>query len=158
MSNPPQPSAPNRRWLLFAGIGVGVIALGTLTPMFAPAPQEPEPQALQAEGGPLEFPAEPQAGAMPDVQSVLMRLLAGTGVVLGLCVLALWGCARWLKAPAPPAGEQLRVLEVLRVARTRVYLVQARNQKFLAGVDGSGIKSVVALPRAANLTAPGEGA
>jgi flagellar biogenesis protein FliO len=127
--------------------------------MFAPGPQEPKPPAVLAEGEPFEFPAEPQAGAMPDVQSVLIRLLVGTGVVLGLCVLVLWGCGRWLKAPAAPAGGgQLRVLEVLRVARTRVYLVQARDQKFLAGVDGGGIKSVVALPRTANLTAPGGGA
>lgn len=157
-SSPPS-SALNRqqRWLIFAGIGVGVIALGALTPLLTPEPQKPEPPALQAEGKPVEFPGEPQAGAMPDVQSVLIRLLAGTGVVLGLCMLVLWGCGRWLKPAATPAGGgQLRVLEMLRVARTRVYLVQARNQKFLAGVDAGGIKALVALPRTPNLAALGE--
>lgn len=150
------PGQQNRR-LVLAGVGVAVVALGTLTPMLTPGPPEPPAPAVHAVGDPAEFPGLDEAAPMPDVQSVLTRLVVGTGVVLGLCVLALWGCKRWLKpAELPAGGGQLRVLEVLRVARTRVYLVQARDQKFLAGVDASGIKTVVALPPRPDLAAAGE--
>jgi flagellar biogenesis protein FliO len=91
----------------------------------------------------------PSMPSVPDARLMLTRLVVGTGVVLGLCVLTLWLCKRWLvRLPAKTTGlTQLTVVETLALGnRCSVHLLHAANRQVLIGVDGTGIKTMIALP------------
>src|SRR5262245_47422662 len=80
---------------------------------------------------------------------MLLRLGGGTVVVLLLCVGTLWLSRRWLRK-LPGQGEpggRLSLVETLPLGnRCAVHLVRVGRQQVVVGVDGSGLKSLVALP------------
>ena len=92
---------------------------------------------------PPSWPEPPDAGAM------LRRLGLGTAAVLVLCAGTLWIGKRWLRGtPVKGAGGgQLHLVETVALGnRCAVHLLRAGHQQVLVGVDGSGLKTVVALP------------
>jgi flagellar biogenesis protein FliO len=85
----------------------------------------------------------------PDTTSLLLRLATGTVTVLMLCVLTLVVGRRWLRGPAPKtaAGSQLQLMESVSLGnRCCVFLLRAGQHQIVVGIDGSGMKSVIALP------------
>jgi len=134
-------------------IGVVAVVAGVVLPQMlggvAPAP-EPPPAAAEAQKGSLEYvpPTWPEA---PDSRAMLTRLGVGTAVVLALCVATLFVCRRWLRRlPGPETGNtRMTLLETLPLGnRCLVHLVRVGKQQVLVGLDGGGLKSLVALPEA----------
>jgi hypothetical protein len=101
----------------------------------------------------------------PDAKSMLFRLVLGTALVLGLCVVTLRLGKPWLTGmPGPKRGAgQLFVVETLALGnRCCLHLVNAADRQILVGVDSSGLKSVLPLPelfeqafKEADTTVPG---
>lgn len=88
-----------------------------------------------------------------DLTAMYVRMGLSTVLVLGLCVGSLWIGKRWLGLgglPAKPAGAgQLRVTEALALGRNcYVYLLDVGGQAILAGVDGTGLKTLIPLSSA----------
>ncbi len=149
--------APRKRgWaslLIFASLAltatVGGIFLpqslreGDAAPMETPA-AEPLPAApLSLDYNPPDMPE------LPSPQVMFLRLGLGTIVVLILCALTLWVGKRWVRPLAVPVseGKHLRVLESLPLGgRCSVYLLQVGETRILAGVDHTGLKSLLPLP------------
>jgi flagellar biogenesis protein FliO len=80
---------------------------------------------------------------------MLFRLGAGTVTVLSLCVVTLFVSKRWLQGPAPKSlgGSELQIVESVSLGnRCCVHLLRAGRNQLVVGVDGSGLKSLVALP------------
>jgi len=97
-------------------------------------------------------PEWPQA---PDTVAMLRRLGMGTASVLAFSAAALWAAKRWLKGAAgtPGSGGHLQVLETMPVGhRCSVVLVSVGQQRFLAGLDPTGLKSLVLIPEPFALT------
>jgi hypothetical protein len=91
----------------------------------------------------------PQWPEAPDTGALLIRLAAGTGAVLVTCVVTLVAGRRWLRGPPPAvtAGSQLQLIDTVSLGnRCAVYLVRAGRHQVVVGTDGSGMKSLVALP------------
>jgi hypothetical protein len=79
---------------------------------------------------------------------MVIRLGAGTAVVLGLCVVTLLVGKRWLGGPAAAkaAGATMHVVETLHLGnRCCLHLVQLPARQVLVGADGAGIKAVLPL-------------
>src|SRR5207249_2284163 len=130
--------AGKRRRLIFLGLALLFVAAGTLTPLIVL--KSPSPDARPS---PLTSIPQ-QEEASPNLSAMLRRLLLGTVVVLALCVGTLWGGARWLKRREPPKGSQMQVLaRVVLDRRSQVFLVRARGQRLLAGVDAGGLKALI---------------
>jgi flagellar biogenesis protein FliO len=146
---PPPAQGGGRKWLPLALIGgLAVVAgivlpqmLGGAAPAAAPAAAEPAKNSL--EYVPPTWPEAPDAGAM------LTRLGVGTAVVLVLCVATIFVCRRWLRRlPGQPGGTtHMTLVETLPLGnRCLVHLVRVGKQQVLVGLDGGGLKSLVALP------------
>jgi flagellar biogenesis protein FliO len=135
-------------WVAFAAVAV---FMGLLLPQLLPGDltaQNALTKAERKEKGKLEY-AGPSLPEAPSTQGMIVRLVSGTAVVLGLCVLTLWGIKRWLHpAAAHGAGQrELRLLETLQLGnRCSLQLVHLGKQPILVGIDASGIKSIVPLP------------
>jgi flagellar biogenesis protein FliO len=138
-------------WPSWVAIAVVAIFLGLLLPQMMPgdiSAQTALPKAETKPKGKLDYvaPALPEA---PNMQGMLTRLVAGTGVVLGLCVVTLWGIRRWLH-PARVNGltpRDMKLMETLQLGnRCSLHLVHLGKQPILVGMDASGIKSIVPLP------------
>ena len=87
----------------------------------------------------------------PDARALLTRLGVGTAVVLALCAGTLFVCRRWLRRlPGPDGGStRMALVETLPLGnRCLLHLVRVGRQQVLVGLDGGGLKSVVALPEA----------
>jgi flagellar biogenesis protein FliO len=87
---------------------------------------------------------ERPAATSGELSVMLRRLVLGTAVVLALCVGTLWASAKWLKRGETKQGGQLQI--IARVAldrRSQVFLIRARGQRLLAGVDIGGLKTLV---------------
>lgn len=112
-------------------------------PPAAAAPARPD---AAVNGLPYTPPALPE---LPSMRAMFVRLVLGTAAVLVLCVLTLWVGKRWIRPYAIPdsSGRQLRVIETLPLGgRCSVFLLQAGKARVLAGLDGSGLKTLLALP------------
>jgi hypothetical protein len=110
------------------------------------------PAAIVAEDhkGSLEY-APPSWPEPPDPRVMLTRLGLGTAVVLALCAGTLLVCRRWLRRlPGPGVGgSRMALVETLPLGnRCLLHLVRVGRQQVLVGLDGAGLKSVVALPEA----------
>jgi flagellar biogenesis protein FliO len=109
----------------------------------AAAASTPENAAERLDYTPPSWPEAPETGAL------LLRLAAGTATVLVLCAFTLVVSRRWLRGPAPKTGasSELRVTESLPLGnRCYVHLLRAGRHQIVVGVDGSGMKSLLALP------------
>jgi hypothetical protein len=111
------------------------------------APPEAPPAAAEEQKGSLEYapPAWPEA---PDPRAMLTRLGVGTAVVLALCVGTLVLCRRWLRQVPGPGGANARMALVETLPLGNRCLVRVGKQQVLVGLDGGGLKSLVALPDA----------
>jgi flagellar biogenesis protein FliO len=145
-----------RKWLPLALLGSVAVVAGILLPQMlgsvAPAAAHEAPPATAADGqkGSLEY-VPPNWPDAPDASGLLTRLGIGTAVVLVLCVVTLLVCRRWLRRlPGPEAANTRMVLvETLPLGnRCQVHLVRVGKQQVLVGLDGAGLKSLVALPEA----------
>lgn len=137
------------RWVTLGVVGLVAVIGGLFLPQLVSAPAAPAPPAaVRPDRAALSYtpPALPDG---PSPQSLMVRLLVGTAVVLGLGVGVLWIGRRWL-APAPPkfaAPGQMTLVETLALGnRCSVHLVAVGARQVLVGVDASGVKSMVALP------------
>lgn len=144
-------------WIAFAAVA---IFMGLLLPQLMPGEiSAPFPKGKGEDGqialtkadgkdkGKLEYaaPSLPQA---PSMQGMIVRLVSGTAIVLGLCVVTLWGIRRWLHPAAlNRAGQrEMRLLESLQLGnRCSLHLVHLGKQPILVGTDAGGIKSIVPL-------------
>lgn len=91
-------------------------------------------------------PAWPEA---PDPQAMFLRLGIGTALVLALCAGTLLLSKRWLRGGAlkDTANGSLHLVDTLLLGnRCALHLVSFGNRQALVGTDGSGLKTVVALP------------
>ncbi len=137
--------------LLLGTIGLLAVTAGVVLPQawtgnseLVPAPTVAEP----AKNAHLSYtpPAWPEA---PDPKAMLLRLAWGTALVLALCVATLWMGKRWIRGdPLPSAlGAHLQIVETVALGnRCSVYLLKAGKCQVLVGVDGGGMKALVALP------------
>jgi flagellar biogenesis protein FliO len=133
-------------------IGVVAVTAGIVLPQMlagvAPLPEKPPAPPAEARADPFAYtpPAWPEP---PSPRGMLLRLVGGTAAVLVLCVGTLWACRRWLRrlpGQDNPAGR-LSLVETLPLGnRCSVHLVRVGRQQVVVGVDGSGLKSLVALP------------
>jgi flagellar biogenesis protein FliO len=147
----PSPGA-GRKWLPLALVGGLAVVAGVVLPQMLGGVALPEspPAATAEQKDSLEY-AEPKWPEPPDSRAMLTRLCVGTVVVLVLCVAMLVVCRRWLRqVPGQGAANtRLALVETLPLGnRCLVHLVRVGKQQVLVGVDGGGLKSLVALPDA----------
>lgn len=142
--------AGRRKWLVPGLLGVLAVttglALPQLLPRSAPNPR-PAPSAQAAPADSLTY-TPPSWPEPPDPTAMFLRLAAGTGVVLVLCVLSLWLLRRWLRGGAGGIanGGRLRLVEALALGNRRgLYLLAVGRHQVVVGVDPSGLKSAVLL-------------
>jgi flagellar biogenesis protein FliO len=97
--------------------------------------------------GPLTY-QEPQAPDPADLGGIAARLVLGTVVVLGACVVSLWLARRWLPGGAAPTKGQgrMKVIDTLSLAhRCCLQLVEIEGRQVLIGYDAGGIRTVTPL-------------
>jgi flagellar biogenesis protein FliO len=146
---PASAAGGGRKWLpLMLIAGVAVVA-GTLLPQMlgGVAPPQKEP-AAETDKNSLDYvpPSWPDA---PDARAMLTRLALGTVAVTVLCVATLLVGRRWLRRlPGQPStNTRMTLVETLPLGnRCLVHLVRVGKQQVLVGLDGAGLKSLVALP------------
>lgn len=131
-------------------LGVAITAGFLLPQAFTGMAPLPESDPIPASaGGDLSY-RPPAPSSAVDPRALLLRLSLGTAGVLGLCVGTLWLCKRWLPGLVQTTqGNQgrLHLVETLSLGnRCCVHLLRVENQSLVAGVDGSGLKSLIALP------------
>ena len=98
----------------------------------------------------LEYTA-PALPEPPNFQGMMLRLGAGTILVLGLSVGAIWAMRRWMSPiVAPMNGERvMRVKETLPLGnRCSLHWVTLGKRELVVAVDGAGIKAVQTLTEA----------
>lgn len=153
-NKPSPPPGKGRNWLPLALLGgIAVVAGIALPQMLGGGGALPDPApAASADGqtGSLDY-APPTWPEAPDSRAMLTRLGVGTAVVLVLCVVTLVACRRWLRGLPHSANANARMVLVETLSlgnRCQVHLVRIGKQQVLVGLDGGGIKSLVALPEA----------
>jgi flagellar biogenesis protein FliO len=170
-----QDLARRRRFVLLCGFGGAFIVLGMFVPKMLPGsaqpPTESKPQgstkalsssekalppttekatlpikAAASEKDASAKPAEPIDA--PSLSAILTRLLGGTVVVLILCAATAYAVGRWIKGKnaAAPAGPMKVVASLSINTRCAIYLIQVGDQHVVAGVDATGMKTIVHLP------------
>lgn len=150
-SKTPPPSAGAKKWLALAVIGGFAVVAGVLLPQMlgavAPPPPSPPAQAEESKG-PFAYspPAWPEE---PNPRGMLLRLVAGTAVVLALCAGTLFLARRWLRQVPGQGGSggHLTVIETLSLGnRAVVHLLRVGRQQVLVGTDAAGMKALIPLP------------
>ena len=134
-------------WGLIVAIAISVFATTATGGDGSATPVKTGNAATDSSGG-LDYqpPAWPEA---PDSKAMISRLVTGTISVLGLCVATMLVGKRWLRGGPikNTGGERLHVLESVSLGnRCTVVLVDVGGQRFLAGTDASGLKSLVSVP------------
>jgi flagellar biogenesis protein FliO len=148
VSIPLDPKRKRLVTLLASGLFIavcGIAAPRLLTPP-APSAQPAESPSTTSKAVPAKTSPAPEPTDLPSVGAMLTRLTVGSAVVLALCGGVTYWVARRMKGKPPPVDGPLKVIGTLSVGRGLVYLVQAGDQRLLAGVDATGLKSLVHLP------------
>ena len=125
-----QQPATSRSWQMLALTGAAIViaVFGLMVPQW------------------ITPPSEQGSTAAPSLSPILMRLGVATAMVLALCAIAAKLFGRRFGA-STPSSDELELLEVMPLRGfCRVHLVRAGDQLLLAGLDGSGLKSLVHLP------------
>ena len=142
-----------------AGFALPLFWQGNAAPDIVPVAEKPAEKANVLKYEPPSIPDAPDAGKL------LTRLVAGTALVLGLCCGTLWMAKRWLKISPAAAGSSGQIEIAGSVALGRrcvIHLLKIGEHQVLAGVDPTGLKSLLALPdsfeNALAGAEPGEGA
>jgi flagellar biogenesis protein FliO len=139
-----------RSWGLLGAIGVVVVALGVMLPQLLTEAGSRETKVTtekQSQNADLTY----QPPVIPDVPStsaMFARLALGTGIVLALCIGAVWVAKRTNGSLTSERGTtKLQVVESIQVGpRCSVVLLKADGRQVLVGMDSSGLKAIVALP------------
>jgi flagellar biogenesis protein FliO len=133
-----RPTAAKRSWRfpVLCGVGALVVVLGVLIPRWV----VPTGEAAAA----------PET-AGPDLAPLLTRFAVTTVVVLAACAVTARVCGNGFRPrPARSGGPAFEVLEAVPVgSRCCVHLVRAGDELLLAGVDATGLKSLLHLAPAA---------
>ena len=140
-------------WQTMGVIAIVAVLAGLLVPQLLPGEMaidktHHKPDAKADSKGTYETPPLPD---LPNPSGMLLRLVAGTALVLGMAVALIWGMRRWLQAHAPAGAGQreLRLVETLPLGnRCSVHLVHLGQREILIGVDGAGVKTIVPLAKA----------
>ncbi len=136
-----------KKWLPLVLTGILAVASGLVLPqLMGGVTPLPEPSAVPTDSLAYTPPTWPEA---PDPRGMLLRLGLGTAFVLVLCVATILLSKRWLRPPnaAITTTNRLALVETLPLGnRCVVHLVRVGRQQVLVGVDGAGVKSLVALP------------
>jgi flagellar biogenesis protein FliO len=140
-------------WQALGIVGIGAIVLGLLIPQLLPGEMVIDKNHHKAEAR-ADTKANYEAPTLADVpnpQGMLVRLLAGTVLVLGLAVASILGMRHWLQrqTPAGLGRREMRLVETLPLGnRCSVHLVHLGKREILIGVDGAGVKAIVPLAKA----------
>jgi flagellar biogenesis protein FliO len=146
----PSPRAKPSAWVTLGVVAVVAIAAGVLVPQLLPgetAVEKSQPKSEAKAKTKTEF-LTPTISEMPSPQNMLLRLAAGTVVVLGLSVGSIWAMRRWLQPQGNVhAGPRtLHLLETLPLGnRCVLHLVRLGTREVLVGIDAGGVKSIVPL-------------
>jgi flagellar biogenesis protein FliO len=134
-----------RRWAFPAlcGFGLVVVAVGAAVPALV--------------NGAPPVTGEPAGPGGPSLAPLVTRFVGGTAAALALCALTAWLVGRrYRPQPMSPAAD-LQLLEALPVGgRCCIHLVRVGDQLLLAGVDATGLKSLLHLPGDADAVADRE--
>jgi flagellar biogenesis protein FliO len=140
-------------WQTLGIVALGAIALGLLVPQLLPGEMVIDKNHHKAEAR-ADVKANyeaPTLADMPNPQGMLVRLLAGTVLVLGLAVASILGMRRWLQrqTPAGQGQREMNLVETLPLGnRCSLHLVYLGKRQILIGVDGAGVKTIVPLAKA----------
>lgn len=95
-----------------------------------------------------DFSYSPNWPSAPDTSGMLLRLGFGTVVTLGLCVATLVFGRLWLQRPVTAStARKLQIEEsVVLGHRATLFLVKVGENFLVAGMDPSGLKSLIVLP------------
>lgn len=144
------------RWIALACLSAAIVLFALADRGWTrPAAHVPEPEVEadvegEAAGEDLSYAPDEWPEA-PDMAAMLKRLVAGTSVVLALCVGLLLAGKRWLSGAPTRAGSNtmLRRVETLALGnRCSIHLLQTGEHQILVGIDPGGIKSLIPLPPA----------
>lgn len=113
----------------------------------APANAQPAQEAGTETAFPEYNQSVPEA---PDLSGALGKLAFGTTIVLILAIIFVVGCRKWIAKMQPtpvPGAKQLRVIDTVSLGpRCKVHLLEAGNGRVLAGVDTTGLQTLITLP------------
>ena len=115
----------------------------------AAADDSTPPDTAAATEEPLSRLEWPEPDGSVDAGATLRGLAEGTGLVLALCVVGLWGLRHWLVKRNQPAGsgQSLRRIDSLALPqRCQVHLLEVQGQRVLVAMDAGGLKGVTVLP------------
>lgn len=89
----------------------------------------------------------PAAPAAPSITGLLLRLVALTATMLGLCGLVLWLARRGQRRPttADAAGRMTHEGTLTLDRRCAVHLIRVDGQEVAVTTDATGLRSVVVL-------------
>lgn len=130
-----------------AAVVAGVVSTQWLSQVAAVPPEKALVHEKTRDGKHAYTP--PAWAEPPDPRIMLAQLGLGTLVMLGLCLGIFWFGKRFVnrRPLLPPGNVRLRVAEALPLNRhCCLYLLQVGDFEVLAGVDGSGLKSLVTMP------------
>jgi flagellar biogenesis protein FliO len=133
-----------------AAVIIGAVLAGLLFPQLLPAELAVDKTRENEKGKAQADYSAPRLPNMPNPQAMLTRLAAGTVIVLGLSVASIWCMRRWMQPQQAVSPEQrtMRLIESLPLGqRCSLQLVHLGQREILIGMDASGIKTIVPLPR-----------
>lgn len=140
----PSPTSVNRtRLALLCGIGLVVMVVGSALPRLIQLPSmRQSAQAEPAGAG----PAGP-VDVAPEVKATIERILVAASLLVLAGVGVAWVFRRRRTAPAVVAPKLLSVAAAVPLPHgCCAVLMEVGDRRFLAGVDPSGIRSVIPLP------------
>lgn len=123
---------------VLCGVGGLVVVLGVVIPRWVVPGQETAAAGASAESTPAEA---------PELGPLLTRFAVTTVVVLAACAATARVCGRRFRPRAlEPGGSAFEVLEAVPIGgRCCVHLIRAGDELLLAGVDATGLKSLLHL-------------
>jgi flagellar biogenesis protein FliO len=157
--NPPNFTPPWNRSRVTALVGIGgfIILAGVLAPkLLAPLPEATgdsssakSDSSTSSGESTSEKPQQPVEGTPLDVLRPIEQVVIGVSLVVTVGLAGAWFVRRQRSLSMPPGPALLNVIAALPLRQNCwAYLVEAEGHQFLAGVDPSGIKSVLSLPSA----------
>lgn len=133
-----RPTTAKRSWRfpVLCGVGVLVVVLGMVIPRWVVTGHE---MAIDA--------TEAGLSEGPELGALLTRFAVTTVVILAACAVTARVCGRRFRPRAAEPGDPtFEILEAVPVGgRCCIHLVRAGDELLLAGVDATGLKSLLHL-------------
>jgi flagellar biogenesis protein FliO len=132
------------------GIGTFVVLVGILAPKLMTPMSDTQSGASESktttDGSGEETPQQ-SATTPANVLRPIEQIMIGVSVVIAIGIGAVWMFNRQRSASAAPGMALLNVTAALPLRQNCwAYLVEVGGHQFLAGVDPTGIRSVLPLP------------